>query len=189
MATGVAVSVQSAGTLPEPGGRGVDDLRQRQLRRLVGVGDRARRVVAGGQDDGAGRRVGGGGAGAGPRRRPCSRPGRRTRPASSARRARPASVIEASPTRPWIVTVPAAVSVQSRGTAVPPDVLTTCFTSVRRGGTAVLTIVQVACWPVAQRDGPVRQPSRRCRTRPRRCSRRDRPTPTACRCRPGPGRR
>ena len=47
------------------------------------------------------------------------------------------------------MTGPVALKVQSRGTAVPPDVLTTCLMSVRRGATAVLTMVQVACWPVA----------------------------------------
>ncbi len=56
-----------------------------------------------------------------------------------------ASVTEASPTRPWMVTVPAADRSQAAGSAVPPEVLVTCFTSVSRGATAVLTIVQVAC--------------------------------------------
>ena len=54
----------------------------------------------------------------------------------------------ASPVRPWMVTVPAAESSQSLGTAVPPEVLTTCLTRVRWGATAVLTMVQIASWPV-----------------------------------------
>jgi hypothetical protein len=39
---------------------------------------------------------------------------------------------------------PAAVSVQASGPALPPALLSTCLTSVNRGGIAVLVIVQVA---------------------------------------------
>ena len=53
----------------------------------------------------------------------------------------------ASPVRPVIVAGPAAVRIQSVGTAVPPEVLTTFLTSVSFGAMAVLVIVQVASWP------------------------------------------
>src|SRR5262245_932695 len=60
-----------------------------------------------------------------------------------------APVTAVSPTRPVMVTGPAAPRTQSVGTAVPPPVLVTCFTSVSVGAIAVLVIVQVTSAPSA----------------------------------------
>ena len=55
-----------------------------------------------------------------------------------------AAVTAASPTRPWIVTPPAADNNQSVGPAKPPALFVTSFTNVNVGATTVFVIVHVA---------------------------------------------
>ena len=60
-----------------------------------------------------------------------------------------ALVTSVEPVAPEIVTEPAAVSVQSVGSAVPPKAFSTVLMSVSSGAIGVLTMVQVAASPTA----------------------------------------